>query len=143
MNKGTLRTKGSTYLIIFCLIVLLCSSGIIVLFSFLDEPLVLKIFVFVISGIFIALSFFILLVQLFDYVYVKNDCLVHQKIFFKQKINGKTKINVHEITKVIYNKDAYEIYVGSKKFCSLDPKDAGSKLILLYLEQHKVSVKAV
>ncbi len=142
MKKRTLRTKGSQYIIIFSLIVLLCSIGLIVLFALIDESTILKVFVYVISGIFIALSLFLLVVQLFDYVYVENDNLVHQKVLFKQKINGKAKINVHEITKVIYNKDAYEIFVGSKKFCSLDPKDGGSKLILLYLEQNKVSVKS-
>lgn len=141
MKKGNnLRTHGNKTIIIFTSFVLLSCIGITLLFVFIDEPLILKIFVYAICAFFFILALFLLMVQLFDYIYVEDECLIHQRLFFKQKIEGKAKINVNEITKVIYNKGAYEIYVGKKLFCFLDPMDAGGKMILLFLEQHKVSI---
>ncbi len=137
MKAQALKTKPNKTLVIFCSLVVLFSIGITLLFVFIDEPLVLKIFVYVICSIFFALSIFMILVQLFDYVCIDGGKLIHHRL------TGKQKININEITKVIYNKNAYEIYVDDKFFCFLNPTDSGGKQILLYLEKNHVSITSM
>jgi|GEM_PF-6908621 len=136
------RTRGSKGLIIFTSIVMVLCVGIVCLFVFSDESTVLKVIMYIMSGFFFVVALVLLIVQLFDYIYIDDNYLVHHSAWPFKNIHNKNKIKINEITKVIYNKNAYEIYVGNKLFCFLNAMDSGGKNILIYLEKHKVEIRS-
>ena len=81
-----IRTKPIKGLVIFLVIAFLLSTGMIVLFAIRsEEVMVMRVLVFIMCGIFAIGSLVVLFNQLFDYVEVRDDLIIHHILFIKKK----------------------------------------------------------
>lgn len=128
------RTKPIKGLLIFLPIVIVFSTGAILLFALTKQELVFSIMVYIFCGAFILLSLIILLDQLFHYTELRGDVLINQIIFVRKKIK------VEKITKIILKDEMYFIFVGQKQFCVISTRIRGANEIIVALERKGKSV---
>lgn len=128
------RTKPIKGLLIFLPIVIVFSTGAILLFALTKQELVFSIMVYIFCGAFILLSLIILLDQLFHYTELRGDALINQIIFVRKKIK------VEKITKIILKDEMYFIFVGQKQFCVISTRIRGANEIIVALERKGKSV---
>lgn len=129
MNK--LRTKPIKGLVIFALIVFVVSLAMILLFGidYQNQTKVIAILVFIFCGAFFLVSLFVLVNQLFCYLELKNDRLIHHILWFTKSIK------VDKINKITLEDGMYKIFSGSKIFYQMPSLIRGSNEIIIGLEK--------
>ena len=135
MKKDAVRTYPIKSLTIFLSIAFIVSLGMIILFAFLkDEMMVIRVLVFIFCGLFVFASGFMLINQLCFYISVNDEYFVRHVFFSRYEIPLK-KIE-H-----IANKDGfYTIYVQGKKICSFATNTKESTQIIVFLEKKGVKI---
>ena len=134
---NTIKTKPSKGLIAFCSIMLLVSLAFFIIFLIVDENIVVKIVILIMTGLFTIVSSVVLFDQLFDYVMVKDDKLIVQFLFTKKVANIK------DITSIRATKDAYEVLVKERKFCTLSLYTPETQKMLFAFEKHGVDISKI
>jgi hypothetical protein len=133
--RSKIRTLPIKGLLIFLPIVIISSIGMILLFAFTKQNLLMSILVYIFCGAFAALGLALLLDQLFHYTMIDDDVLINQIIFVRKKIK------VEQITKIILKDEMYLIFVGKKQFAVISTRVRGGNEIILALERQGKSVK--
>ena len=134
--NNTIKTKPSKGLIVFCTIMLLVSLAFFIIFLIVDENIVVKI-VILMTGLFTIVSSAVLYDQLFDYVMVKDDKII-SKFFFEKKT-----ANISDITSIRVTKDAYEVLVKERRFCTLSLYTPETQKMLFAFEKHGVDISKI
>jgi len=132
-----LRTKPVKGICIFALIVLVVCLSLLIFFAvdFNNENTVISIVSFVFCGIFILISLFTLINQLFCYVEFKDSKLVKHTLWFSKTLK------IERITKITLEEGIYKIFDDNKIFYQMPSGIRGSNEIILALEQNGVSIK--
>ena len=131
---NTIKTKPSKGLIAFCTIMLLVSLAFFIIFCIVDENIVVKVVILIMTGLFTVVSSAVLFDQLFDYVMIKDDKIIVQFLFTKRTANIK------DITSIRVTKDAYEVLVKEKKFCTLSLYAPETQKMFFAFEKHGVDI---
>ena len=134
-KNGSVRTYPIKGLVIFLLVAFLMSTGLIILMAFMsDENIVIRILVFIVCGLFVFASGFMLCQQLLFYVEVDENYFIKHAFFSKFKIAYK------RIDKLVNNNGFYDVYVDGKKISSIPANTKESQQILLIMEKKGVKI---
>ena len=132
--KG-IRTKPIKGFVIFLSIVFVFSVGAILLFALTDQDAFFSVLVYIFCGAFSALSLFMLCVQLFNYVELKDSVLIKHIMFIRKKAE------ISQIEKIILKDEMYIFYVKKERFAVMSSRIAGANEIIVALEQRGIHVK--
>lgn len=135
MKKNRLRTYPIKSLTIFLAITFVVSLAMVIIFIFLhDELMVIRVLVWILCGLFTVASFIVLMHQLFFYV------AVDEEYFYRYYLFGHEKYALTKINKIINNEGFYDVYVKDQRVATFASDTRESQQIIMFLEQHKVSV---
>ena len=136
MKQQRLRTYPIKSLTIFLSICFVVSVAMIILFIFLkNEMMLIRVLIWIFCGLFAGASLIVLINQLFFYVSVDEN------YFYKHFIFGKERIPLNKIDKIVNREGFYDIYVRGSKFTSFASDTNQSRLIIMFLEEHKVKIE--
>lgn len=132
-KKGYLSTKISKGPLIFTLIGLLSSAIVITLIAIFGKGQALAITAIVFFSIILIAAIALLIGELFDYAYIKDDFLYMIYIFKRRKIK------ISDIGKIKYEKDIYIVFdKDNNKIGTINALAPGNDQIIIYLDQHGV-----
>ena len=132
-KKGYLSTKISKGPLIFTLIGLLSSAIVITLIAIFGKGQALAITAIVFFSIILIAAIALLIGELFDYAYIKDDFLYMIYIF------KRSKIKISDIGKIKYEKDIYIVFdKDNNKIGTINALAPGNDQIIIYLDQHGV-----
>ena len=135
MSKEVLRTYPIKSFTIFLAIVFFVSAAVLVTFIILqNEPLVIRILVYIFCSLFVFASGFMLCNQLFFCVGVTEDSLIRHVMF------GKYIIPFKKISRIKSQDGFYVAYVGDQKVCSFPTNTKEAAEIIVYLEKKSVKI---
>ena len=129
------RTKPITGFVIFLLIVFVVSLGAIFLFALTKQDVLVSILVYIFCGAFVALSLFMLSVQLLNYIELRDDYLIRHIFIFRKKVH------INRISKIILKDEMYIFYINNERFAVISSRIEGSNEIIIALERKGISVK--
>ena len=130
-----IRTKPIKGFVIALLVVLVVSIGSILLFALTEQDIVVSILVYIFCGAFTVLSAFMICVQLFHYLELKDDILINH-IFIASK-----KAHISKIDKIILQDEMYIFYVKKERFAVFSSRVEGVNEIIIALERKGIHVK--
>ena len=133
--NNKIKSKPIKKLCIFAGVGVLLSLAVILIFIFTNDPVAIKVTMWVFSGIFFVVGSIILWVQLLHFVVLEDDKLIRYRSIFKKQIDIKS------IDKVVNNDGLFDIIVNGKRFVTLSSDDENTKLILIALEKQDVKIK--
>lgn len=132
-KKGYLSTKISKGPLIFTLIGLLSSAIVITLIAIFGKGQALAITAIVFFSIILIAAIALLIGELFDYAYIKDDFLYMIYIF------KRNKIKISDIGKIKHEKDIYIVFdKDNNKIGTINALAPGNDQIIIYLDQHGV-----
>lgn len=132
-KKGYLSTKISKGPLIFTLIGLLSSAIVITLIAIFGKGQALAITAIVFFSIILIAAIALLIGELFDYAYIKDDFLYMIYIF------KRSKIKISDIGKIKHEKDIYIVFdKDNNKIGTINALAPGNDQIIIYLDQHGV-----
>lgn len=134
MSRSSLRTKPIKGLLILLAVVFLCSAGLLAYFIYDRSTIFISILVYIFAGAFILISLYVFLDQLFHYLEVKGNALV-KHVFWNRYV-----LPFDKIKSVTLDNGMYEISSKRKKFYVMPAYAKGSSEIIIYLENHGVSL---
>lgn len=133
MNR--LKTKPIKGFVIALFVVLIVSIGAILLFALTKQDIVVSILVYIFCGAFSALSAFMICVQLFNYLELKDDILISHVFLFRKK----TKIS--NIDMIILKDEMYIFYVKKERFAVVSSHVQGANEIIIALDKKGIRLK--
>ncbi len=134
---NTIKTKRSKGLVAFSAIMLLTSLGFFITFIIVDENVIVKAVILIMTGLFTFVSAAVLFDQLFDYVMIKDDKII-SRFFFQKKV-----ANIKDITSIRATKDAYEVLVKERKFCTLSLYTPETQKMFFQFEKFGVDISKI
>lgn len=134
-NPNSVRTYPIKGLVIFLSIAFVMSLGMIILMAFLsDENIVIRFLVWILCGLFVFASGFMLVQQLLFYVEVDDEYFIKHVMFTRIKVPFK------RIEKLVNHDGFYDIYVDGKKFSSIAANTKESQQMIVIMEQKGVKI---
>lgn len=134
-NPNSVRTYPIKGLVIFLSIAFVMSLGMIILMAFLsDENIVIRFLVWILCGLFVFASAFMLVQQLLFYVEVDDEYFIKHIMFTRIKVPFK------RIEKLVNHDGFYDIYVDGKKFSSIAANTKESQQMIVIMEQKGVKI---
>lgn len=134
-NPNSVRTYPIKGLVIFLSIAFVMSLGMIILMAFLsDENIVIRFLVWILCGLFVFASGFMLVQQLLFYVEVDDEYFIKHAMFTRIKVPFK------RIEKLVNHDGFYDIYVDGKKFSSIAANTKESQQMIVIMEQKGVKI---
>ena len=135
MKKEVLRTYPIKSFTIFLSIAFVVSLTLLILFIFLqNEPLVIRIMIYIFCSLFVFASGFMLCNQLFFYIGVTEDSVIRHVMF------GRYIIPFKKISRLKSKDGFYVIYVGDQKMCTFPTNTKEAAEIIVYLEKKGVKI---
>ena len=128
------KTQPIKGLLIFAGIGVAISLAGIIIFIFDRSNLAISILVYIFGGMFLIGGSAVILDQLFHYVEVKEDKLIH-RVFFKKNV-----LPINKIKKLVLKNGIYEVYSGKKKFCTIPSQVTGAPEIAVALQRQGVVI---
>ena len=130
--NNTLRTKRPIKFIIALAVVFVVSLAAVIYFIFSNDIFIVRLTVWIMCGLFVILSGFMLLYVGLTYTEVNNSKIRAHHIFYSRILS---------ISRLDYYKEkdgVYEIYANEKLFTSFDAHDPSAARIISVLEKHGV-----
>ena len=134
---NTIKTKASRGLIIFSSIMLLTSLAFFIAFIIINENVIVKAVILIMTGLFSIVSALVLFDQLFDYVLLKDGKII-SRFFFSKKV-----ANISDITSIRATKDTYEVLVKERKFCTLSLYAPETQKMFFQFEKYGVDISKI
>ncbi len=129
VNANRIKSGYSKGALIFFLVMFVLCASFIVALILIDVGVALRIIGFLFCGVFLVISLVMILDTFFDYVIVEGETM-SKRFFFQKK-----EIPLESITKVVKTEGYYDIYVGKKKFTSLNDIDPQTPKMLFQIEK--------
>lgn len=130
--NNTLKTRRPVKFLIALAVVFVVSLATLIYFIFSKDIFVVKITVWVMCGLFVVLSGFMLLYVGLTYTEVNSSKIKAHHIFYSRILS------ISRLDYFIEKNDVYEIYANEKLFTSFDAHDPSAARIISILEKHGV-----
>lgn len=136
MRENHIRTYPIKGLMIFLTIAFTLSLGAVIYFIIAqDDPMVVRVLVWIFCGVFSIVSLVVIMSQLFDYVEVKDNRFISH-FFFKKRI-----IEIGEIDKVRNIDGVFHVYHNNQKVAQFYTESKQAQQIIVYLDQRHVKIE--
>ena len=134
--KTRIRTYPIKGLMIFLIITFIVSLAAVIYFIIAqDDPIVIRVLVWIFCGAFSIISLIVMSDQLFNYVEVRDDKLISHK-FLTKKV-----INIKNIQRIKSEENIFNVYVDNMKVVSFYSYSKESQEIIVYLDKHHVHIE--
>lgn len=123
---------------IFLIVILVLTLGFIIPLAIIEEfGTLFRVIGFVFCGFFFLFAAFLLVDLLFHYEVIEGDEL-SEVILFKKKT-----VKIKEITRIESEEGYYHIYVGKKRFCTLNAYEKETSEMLYQFERHGFNMASI